>query len=116
VIEGVEQLTGAPVTATDLRAGANLICAAMVAEGEPDVEGSILEAIRTRIGRDVPLVVTLDLHANVTKQMADNASALIAFRTYPHVDQYERAWQGAEEKLFLTIFARHPHLPLSSEY
>ena len=28
--------------------------------------------------------------------MADNASALIAFRTYPHVDQYERAWQGAE--------------------
>jgi microcystin degradation protein MlrC len=28
--------------------------------------------------------------------MADHASALIAFRTYPHVDMYERAWQGAE--------------------
>ena len=48
------------------------------------------------LGPDVPIVVTLDLHANVTQQMADNASALIAFRTYPHVDQYERAWQGAE--------------------
>jgi UDP-N-acetylglucosamine 1-carboxyvinyltransferase len=39
VIEGVEQLTGAPVTATDLRAGANLICAAMVAEGETEISG-----------------------------------------------------------------------------
>jgi microcystin degradation protein MlrC len=28
--------------------------------------------------------------------MADNASALVAYRTYPHIDQYERAWQGAE--------------------
>src|SRR6185437_2941560 len=40
------------------------------------------------------IVATLDLHANVTQRMADNA-ALIAFRTYPHIDQYERAWQGA---------------------
>src|SRR5207302_3893364 len=39
---------------------------------------------------------TLDLHANVTAAMAEHASALIAFRTYPHIDQYERAWQGAE--------------------
>jgi microcystin degradation protein MlrC len=28
--------------------------------------------------------------------MADNANVLIAYRTYPHIDQYERAWQGAE--------------------
>ena len=48
------------------------------------------------LGPDVPIVVTLDLHANVTQKMADNASALIAFRTYPHIDMYERAWQGAE--------------------
>src|SRR4029077_18794872 len=45
---------------------------------------------------DIPITVTLDLHANVTRVMADNASALIAFRTYPHIDMYERAWQGAE--------------------
>jgi microcystin degradation protein MlrC len=44
----------------------------------------------------VPIVATLDLHANVTQLMADNASALIAFRTYPHVDMYDRAWQAAE--------------------
>ena len=44
----------------------------------------------------MPVVVTLDLHANVTQRMAGNADALIAYRTYPHIDQYERAWQGAE--------------------
>ncbi len=34
VIEGIDRLTGAQVTATDLRAGAALICAALAAEGE----------------------------------------------------------------------------------
>jgi microcystin degradation protein MlrC len=64
----------------------------------------------------VPVVVTLDLHANVTQAMADNASALIAFRTYPHVDMYERAWQGARlleramrgEVRPKTVIARRP--------
>ncbi|MER9370582.1 MlrC C-terminal domain-containing protein, partial [Mesorhizobium sp. M0518] len=32
----------------------------------------------------------------VTQKMATNASALIAVRTYPHIDYYERAWQGAD--------------------
>src|SRR5262249_60967884 len=39
---------------------------AMVADGAPDVEGEVLRAVRELIGRDVPLVATLDLHANVT--------------------------------------------------
>ena len=38
------------------------------------------------IGKDVPLVVSLDLHANVTPEMVKHADALIAYRTYPHVD------------------------------
>jgi microcystin degradation protein MlrC len=38
------------------------------------------------IGKDVPLVVSLDLHANVTPEMVEHADALIAYRTYPHVD------------------------------
>ncbi|HSV72921.1 MAG TPA: UDP-N-acetylglucosamine 1-carboxyvinyltransferase [Chthonomonadales bacterium] len=39
VIRGVSRLTGAPVTATDLRAGAALICAGMAAEGDTEVSG-----------------------------------------------------------------------------
>jgi microcystin degradation protein MlrC len=69
---------------------------AMVTESHEDGEGELLERLRGILGPDVPIVVTLDLHANVTQKMADNASALIAFRTYPHIDMYERAWQGAE--------------------
>jgi microcystin degradation protein MlrC len=69
---------------------------AMVVDSYEDGEGELLARLRRVVGPEVPVVVTLDLHANVTQLMADNASALIAFRTYPHVDMYERAWQGAE--------------------
>jgi microcystin degradation protein MlrC len=89
---------------------------AMVTESYEDGEGELLDRLRTVLGPDVPIVVTLDLHANVTQKMADKASVLIAFRTYPHIDMYERAWQGAEllEKAMAgrikprTIIARRP--------
>jgi len=91
---------------------------AMVSQSHEDAEGEFLARLRHRLGRDVPVVVTLDLHANVTQRMADNASALIAYRTYPHIDQYERAWQGAElleramrgEIRPKTVIARRPML------
>ena len=91
---------------------------AMVVDSHEDGEGELLERLRRVVGPDVPIVVTLDLHANVTETMADNASALIAFRTYPHIDMYERAWQGAEllEKAMQgeirpkTVIARRPML------
>jgi microcystin degradation protein MlrC len=59
---------------------------AMVAEHLDDGEGEILKRVRKVIGKDLPLVVSLDLHANVTPQMVEQADALIAYRTYPHVD------------------------------
>jgi microcystin degradation protein MlrC len=69
---------------------------AMVTETYEDAEGELLARLRSVLGPEIPIVATLDLHANVTRRMADNANALIAFRTYPHVDMYERARQGAE--------------------
>ncbi|MCO5966023.1 M81 family metallopeptidase [Sinorhizobium meliloti] len=69
---------------------------AMVAEDHEDPEGEILARLRAVLGPDAPIVAILDLHANVTEKMAANASVLIAVRTYPHIDYYERAWQGAE--------------------
>lgn len=69
---------------------------AMVVESHEDGEGELLRRIRAKIGKDVPIMVTLDLHANVTQDMADLANALIAFRTYPHIDAYERAWQACD--------------------
>lgn len=68
---------------------------AMVSETEDDAEGALLEALRKIVGPDVPIVATLDLHANATIKMASNANALVSFRTYPHVDGYERSIQAA---------------------
>jgi microcystin degradation protein MlrC len=59
---------------------------AMVTERFEDGEGELLARVRQVIGMDLPLVVSLDLHANVTPEMIDLADALIAYQTYPHVD------------------------------
>jgi len=59
---------------------------AMVTEHYDDGEGEVLRRVRALIGPDVPLVASLDLHANVSELMLHEADALIAYRTYPHVD------------------------------
>ena len=59
---------------------------AMVSEDHEDGEGEILRRARAVVGDDVAVVVSLDLHANVTRAMAMLASALVAYRSYPHVD------------------------------
>jgi microcystin degradation protein MlrC len=68
---------------------------AMVSETEDDAEGALLELLRGVVGADVPIAATLDLHANATLRMARNANALVSYRTYPHIDGYERAVQAA---------------------
>ncbi len=67
---------------------------AMVLEDQEDGEGELLMRLRKKMGA-APIVAILDLHANVTDMMVDNANSLISFRTYPHVDAYERMTQGA---------------------
>lgn len=59
---------------------------AMVTEHHDDGEGEILARVRKVIGKGLPLVASLDLHANVSPEMIAHADALIAYRTYPHVD------------------------------
>ena len=59
---------------------------AMVTEHLDDGEGELLSRMRKLIGPNVPIVASLDLHANVTRAMFERASGLVAYRTYPHVD------------------------------
>lgn len=68
---------------------------AMVAEGFPDADGEILRRVRCALGPGVPLVVTLDYHANVTEQMLRWPDAMLGYDTYPHVDQAERGLEAA---------------------
>src|SRR3979411_1146400 len=69
---------------------------AMVAEHLDEGEGEILARVRKAIGKDLPLVVSLDLHANVTPQMVEHADALIAYRTYPTVDMADTGRAAAK--------------------
>jgi len=120
--DAFETVTGMILDAVDAKGpidGALLhLHGAMVSDSYEDAEGEFLARLRQRVGPNVPVVVTLDLHANVTQKMADNANALIAYRTYPHIDYYERAWQGAElleramrgEIRPKTVIARRPML------
>jgi microcystin degradation protein MlrC len=69
-----------------------------IGEREPDPEGVLLERVRSIVGNDIPIVATLDLHANVSDKMVRNCDVLVAYRTNPHVDMYER---GAESALHM---------------
>ena len=66
---------------------------AMVAEHVDDGDGELLRRIRAVVGSEIPVVASLDYHANVSQSMVDHASALLAFRTYPHVDMAETGAQ-----------------------
>jgi len=68
---------------------------AMVTETDDDAEGALLGRLRKRLGRNVPIALTLDLHANVGDAMAEHADFIIAFHTYPHIDHYERGREAA---------------------
>ena len=68
---------------------------AAVAEHIDDCEGELLERLRALIGASMPVVASLDLHANVTGRMLRHASAMTAFRTYPHVDMAETGARAA---------------------
>jgi microcystin degradation protein MlrC len=67
----------------------------MAAEEHPDVEGELLVAVREVVGSSVPIVSTLDLHANVTNAMVSAADALVIYHTIPHVDIFETGVRGA---------------------
>jgi len=68
---------------------------AMVAQEDEDADGAILEAVRHRFGPDIPLVVTMDLHACVTRRCVRHADAIVGFRTSPHMDQGETGRRAA---------------------
>ena len=76
---------------------------AMVTEHFEDGEGEVLRRIRELVGDDIPIVISLDLHANVTQAMLDYTDAITIFRTYPHLDMAETGARACE--LLTEIFA-----------
>lgn len=79
---------------------------AMVTEDFEDGEGELLRRIRRVIGEEVPIVASLDYHANVTTAMVQHADALIAYETYPHVDRVQTGQRAAKVLQKLLIEGR----------
>lgn len=67
---------------------------AMVTEHLHDGEGALIRRVRSVVGDEIPISVTLDLHANVTEEMVTHADSLLAYREYPHLDKAETGRRG----------------------
>ncbi|MFB6299793.1 MAG: M81 family metallopeptidase [Halobacteriales archaeon] len=69
---------------------------AMIPEGMDDGEGPLTADVREIVGPDIPIVVTLDLHGNITDQLVAEADALVAYEEYPHIDMGDTGRRGME--------------------
>ena len=77
----VEPLRGAEIDAVFLE-----LHGAMVTQSHEDGEGEILRRVREVVGPDLPILVALDLHANVSPEFVERADFVTSYRTYPHND------------------------------
>ncbi|GIE99931.1 microcystinase C [Paractinoplanes rishiriensis] len=68
---------------------------ALVAEGEPAADAVLAETARAALRPGTPVIVTHDLHANLTGRIVAAADALVGFHTYPHIDQGDTGRRGA---------------------
>ena len=84
---------------------------AFVAEDFPQGDGETTRRVRELVGPDFPVVVTHDYHGNVPPQLVEDATALIIYKTCPHIDQRERGLQAAE---LITRTVRGEVRPVSS--
>lgn len=81
---------------------------AVCAEDEPDVTGAILELAQQVVGPDVPVVGSLDLHANITPRMTSSAYALAGYHACPHIDGVETGARAARALLWSLKTGRRP--------
>ena len=72
----------------------------------PDVCGEVTAAIRLAVGEDIPIAISHDLHANVTKKTAMNANYICGYHEYPHIDTHQTGVRAAT--LLLNHLAGNP--------
>lgn len=66
------------------------------AVADEDSDGTLVALVRQIVGPAVPVVVSHDLHCNVSERLVRACDALVVYRTNPHVDQRERAAESAD--------------------
>lgn len=95
---------------------------AAVAEDHLDADGYWLHRIREATGGRIPMIATLDLHANLSPAMVAACDALVAYRTNPHLDQRTRGIEAARwmtrtlsEQIRPTMAAAFPSMAINIE-
>ena len=68
---------------------------AMVTAFSDDGEGELLRRLRQQVGPELPIAITLDPHANVSRAMCDLADIIVSYKTYPHTDMRSTAHHAA---------------------
>jgi microcystin degradation protein MlrC len=63
---------------------------------EIDPDGKMFAMVRRIVGPGVPILATLDLHANVSRLMVDSTDVLVSYLCNPHTDMAERGVESAE--------------------
>lgn len=89
ILNGIRETSGVDAVCLDLHGS-------MHSTDESDPEGALLAAVRAEVGRDIPIVCSLDMHATVTERMVNAADGFAAYRTAPHTDVYETGERAAE--------------------
>ncbi len=82
---------------------------AMASEHLDDGEGELMRRVRAVIGYDIPLVASLDFHANVSDAMVSESDAMAAYRTYPHLDIAETGRRAARLMARILESGQKPH-------
>jgi microcystin degradation protein MlrC len=73
-----------------------LLHGAAVSVSVDDIEGELLQSVREVVGADIPIMVTLDLHAHITEKMVALSTALFGWETYPHMDSFTTGARAAK--------------------
>ena len=63
-----------------------------MSESTDDLESYVLSRIREIVGNDLPIMITLDLHANLSKRMLELSDAVFGIKQYPHIDMYDAGY------------------------
>ncbi|MEE6287852.1 M81 family metallopeptidase [Georgenia sp. MJ173] len=64
---------------------------AAVSDEHPDADGEVTRRVRALVGPDVPIGLTLDMHANLSPLLVDHADVVTVYQTNPHLDARSRA-------------------------